>query len=164
VCKIPFGGSRVAICRQTDTAELVGDFDVLICAVWQILWSCKRIYPGVFDGFRRFQHPWMRKWVFECLLCVCVCARALLEHRRLDGLCSYSVFSSLTVVGRFPINIVTCQRIASQRLDNHPAFHARNNRTAGLFNPFLGNGSVNILPCRQWRHATADRDHVTCFL
>jgi hypothetical protein len=60
--------------------------------------------------------------------------------------------------------IVSCQRIARQRLDKHPALYGRNNRTAGLCNLFLGNGSVNTLPRRQWRHTTVDRDHVTCFL
>jgi hypothetical protein len=46
-------------------------------------------------------------------------------------------------------NIVTRQHIARQRLDKHPALHERNNRTTGLYNLFLGNSSVNTLPCRQ---------------
>jgi hypothetical protein len=45
----------------------------------------------------------------------------------------------------FCIHVVTCQRIARQRLDKHPALHARNDRTM-LCNSFLGNGSVNTLP------------------
>jgi hypothetical protein len=41
--------------------------------------------------------------------------------------------------------------------------HARNDRTTELCNPFLGNGSINTLPRRQWRHTTVDNNHVTCF-
>jgi hypothetical protein len=35
-------------------------------------------------------------------------------------------------------NIVTCQRIASQRLDKHPAIRARKNRT-NVYSSLLGN-------------------------
>jgi hypothetical protein len=55
------------------------------------------------------------------------------------------------------VHIVTYQLIARQRFDKHPAWHARNNRTAGLYNPFIGNGSVNTLPSRQWSHTNGQR-------
>jgi hypothetical protein len=56
--------------------------------------------------------------------------------------------------------IVTCQHIARQRLYKYPALYAHSNRTAGLCNPFLGNGSVNTLPRRQWCHTIVDRNHM----
>jgi hypothetical protein len=62
------------------------------------------------------------------------------------------------------VNIVICQRIARQRVDRHPAIHARNNITTGLCNPFINYGSVNTLSRRRWRHTTEDSDYVTCFL
>jgi hypothetical protein len=60
-----------------------------------------------------------------------------------------SVHTTSFCFSKIHFNIVTCQRIARQRLDKEPALHARNNRTAELCNPFLGNGSVNTFPRRQ---------------
>jgi hypothetical protein len=56
---------------------------------------------------------------------------------------------------------VTYQRIVRQRLDKYPAVHIRNNRTAGLCNSFLGNGSAYAFPHRQRRHTRMDRGRVT---
>jgi hypothetical protein len=53
-------------------------------------------------------------------------------------------------------NIETCQRTARQRLDEHPAIHARN-RTRGLSNPFLSNGSVNTVNVQQWKMCLSRR-------
>jgi hypothetical protein len=45
-------------------------------------------------------------------------------------------------------NIVTCERIARQRLDKHPAIHSRNNRT-NVYSSLLGKsqwiGDVDIM-------------------
>jgi hypothetical protein len=42
--------------------------------------------------------------------------------------------------------IVICQRTARQRLDKHPAIHARNNRT-NVYSSLLGNSQrANELP------------------
>jgi hypothetical protein len=62
--------------------------------------------------------------------------------------------------------IVTCQCTAKQRVDKHPAIHARNNGTTELCNPLLGNGSAKTLPPQEkWRHTpTVLIYHVTCFL
>jgi hypothetical protein len=46
-------------------------------------------------------------------------------------------------------NILSCKRAARQRLDKHPAMHARNIATTGLCNAFPDNGSVNKLPRRR---------------
>jgi hypothetical protein len=49
--------------------------------------------------------------------------------------CPYFVASCCDIIVD---NIVTCQGIARQRLDKHPAIRARNNRT-NVYSSLLGN-------------------------
>jgi hypothetical protein len=74
---------------------------------------------------------------------------AVLYHNFACLVCCVSALRYSVCNVRRRKDIETYQRLARQRLDKQPALHSRNNRTAELCNPFLGNGSVNTLPARQ---------------
>jgi hypothetical protein len=67
--------------------------------------------------------------------------------------CEYQVLTAVTVKMTVFWD-VTCQLIAGQRLDKHPAIRARNSRT-NVYSALLGNSAP-----MDWR----DNYHVTCFL
>jgi hypothetical protein len=72
--------------------------------------------------------------------------------------------SSMGGMGNILRRICSMQEWLIHRNSRCYVIHSRNNRTTTLCNPFLGNGSVNTLPRRQWGHTTVDSDDVTFYV
>jgi hypothetical protein len=93
-----------------------------VCRIRVKVFSSWKIPSREFNEFTDFELPWMRKWYldFRLYIHMYVCMHACmgrwmcasLAPERLDGVCSCSVFKSLSVTGWLPVNMkILAQKI-----------------------------------------------------